>query len=506
MKDVKGDPLHQLIHAMDKNEKRYFKLFANKYNRKSNTNSVVLFDVLSKQKSYKQDVVLRKLEKHSIHNNYSFEKHKLYNLVLKSLSECNSDYSTRVQTLEILKQIEILFGKTLFAQAEKLIKKGRKLIEHKNLFDLEFQLNEWNILIIRQLKDETPLFNSWKQLRKRQMDLVENLQNETEFAELSSDIFELHIKGQTISNDWLNPQLKAILKNPLFKNLKNAKTLKAKSRYFSIQAMIYYCLQEYDSAAHYYEKEINIFIENKLFLEENFKGYTVSLYNYIALLIGQKKSKKAAEYLKIYKELPGNNPQLFKKSALNYHRQKVLSLELLYNNDFSFFEANLEKVEEVNTMILNLNSKRNLYDHAIMYYFIALAYFATDEFEKAEIWIEKYREEFDSNLRSDIQFSIRVLLVLIQFEFQNYILMTRYINNLTYYCTKQSFKGKFSKAIIKYLKKISKEPNKIELYSQNCLDKIAGYNDSVADIIKAWLITRIEGKKRSFGMIYRKID
>lgn len=504
MNDVKEDPLYQLIHSMDKKEKRYFKLFANKYNRKKNTNALVLFDIIAKQKKYNQTTILKKLKKHDIYKNFAFEKHKLYSLVLKSLSECNSNYSTRVQTLEILKQIEILFGRTLFQQAQKLIQKGLKLIEGKNLFDLEFQLNEWDTLLVKQIKGERNLQSYWKQLRKRRVDLIDNLQNENEFIEILSDVFELHIKGQTISNDWLNPKLKEILENPLFETSKNAKTLKAKCNYFSIQALIYYTLQDYNTASIFYEKEIDLFEGNPLFLEENFKGYSVAMYNYTALLIGQNDLEKATQYLNIYKELPKRNPELFKKSELVYHKQKALSLELTYNNDFCFFEASLDKADEVNKMISSLNHKRNRYDHAVMYHYIILAFFAEDKFEKAEIWIEKYIEKFDNELRSDIQFLIRILLTMIHFELKNYTLMPRYINNLIYYSNKYKFKGTFSKAIIQLLKKISKEPNKVKAYSQDCLDIIGDYDDSVASVVKTWLVYTIEGKKRSFGTIFRE--
>ena len=81
----KNKSLHQLIHSLSTNEKRFFKMYASRHAIKGENKYVKLFRVFEKVKSYDDKAIDAAIEKADFIKYFSAEKNYLYNLLLDCL-------------------------------------------------------------------------------------------------------------------------------------------------------------------------------------------------------------------------------------------------------------------------------------------------------------------------------------------------------------------------------------------------------------------------------------
>lgn len=129
MSGKSSDQLHKLIHALNKQEKRHFKIFAGRHTIGDENNYVVLFDAIEKMREYDEDVLLKKFSDELFINNFSITKGRLYETILRSLDVFHHKSSVDAQLWKELHYAEILYKKTLYDQCAKRLKSARKLAE-----------------------------------------------------------------------------------------------------------------------------------------------------------------------------------------------------------------------------------------------------------------------------------------------------------------------------------------------------------------------------------------
>lgn len=142
-KKLHADDLFVLIQSLTKEEKRYFKLFAQNSGGQSD-NYLKLFDAIDKQTEYDEEELKRKLQRQKVDVRH-FAAHKvyLYQLILKCLQLFYQEASAEEEILSGLKYLKILFRKRLMEQAQVLLD---KLLEQCIRFDKLFylpRLYEW---------------------------------------------------------------------------------------------------------------------------------------------------------------------------------------------------------------------------------------------------------------------------------------------------------------------------------------------------------------------------
>ena len=119
------DTLFQLIHSLEKSEKRNFKLYIKRNSAKEDLKIIQLFDALDKLQEYDEKLLLKKLpgiEKPQLSN----LKPHLYKQVLASLRLLKSDESIELQLNEQLDYARILYNKGLYLQSLKILDKVKE--------------------------------------------------------------------------------------------------------------------------------------------------------------------------------------------------------------------------------------------------------------------------------------------------------------------------------------------------------------------------------------------
>jgi hypothetical protein len=134
-----SDTLFQLIHSLEKSEKRHFKLYIKRSSTKEDLKIVQLFDALDKLNDYDEKSLLKKLpgiEKPQLSN----LKTHLYKQILASLRLLKSADSIDLQLNEMFDYAHILYKKGLFQQSLRLLDRAKETAKANQKFNFLVQV------------------------------------------------------------------------------------------------------------------------------------------------------------------------------------------------------------------------------------------------------------------------------------------------------------------------------------------------------------------------------
>src|SRR6201992_1615763 len=134
-----SDTLFQLIHSLEKAEKRHFKLYIKRSSTKEDLKIVQLFDALDKLNEYDEKNLLKKLpgiEKPQLSN----LKTHLYKQILASLRLLKSADSIDLQLNEMFDYAHILYKKGLFQQSLRLLDRAKETAKANQKFNFLVQV------------------------------------------------------------------------------------------------------------------------------------------------------------------------------------------------------------------------------------------------------------------------------------------------------------------------------------------------------------------------------
>src|SRR5580692_2664762 len=134
-----SDTLFQLIHSLEKSEKRHFKLYIKKSSKKEDLKIVQLFEGPDKASHYDEKLLLKKLagiEKPQLSN----LKTHLYKQILASLRLLKSAESIDLQLNEMFDYAHILYKKGLFQQSLRQLDRAKETAKANQKFNFLVQV------------------------------------------------------------------------------------------------------------------------------------------------------------------------------------------------------------------------------------------------------------------------------------------------------------------------------------------------------------------------------
>src|SRR5690348_12528538 len=129
-----NDILFQLIHSLEKAEKRHFKLYIKRSSSNENLKIVQLFDAMDKMNDYDEKILLKKLPSIQKTQLSNLKAH-LYKQVLASLRLLKSADSIDLQLNEMFDYAHILYKKGLFQQSLRLIDRAKDMATANQKFN-----------------------------------------------------------------------------------------------------------------------------------------------------------------------------------------------------------------------------------------------------------------------------------------------------------------------------------------------------------------------------------
>ncbi|MFN8397320.1 MAG: hypothetical protein U0176_22035 [Bacteroidia bacterium] len=235
---MRPDPLHELIHSLTANERRYFRLHALPGGGDGNSNYMRLFEAILAQSTYDEAAILKAFEGEPLTRHLSSEKNYLYRLILRSLRAMTDSSSIHLQVQAEIHNAMLLFQRGLYHQCKKLLAKARKLAESIEYHHALVEILTWERRLWKIIADKGRHQLAEDLIAAQQRSLAQ-LEETRAYYDLYDRMFleaQQHFKHRS---DGANPAWEALVNHSLLASPDKAHGFEARHFYWLCQAWRY---------------------------------------------------------------------------------------------------------------------------------------------------------------------------------------------------------------------------------------------------------------------------
>lgn len=474
-----SNDLHQLIKSLSINEKRYFKIFAERHVIKGENNYVKLFDFIESQKEYDEVAVKQAFKKEVFIRHLPSEKNYLYNLILRCLEGYYSTADLENELRSKLLHVKILFEKRLFEPCRKIIKKSIAVALKHELYAIATDFARWDLRLLRN--DSFRLTEvSLSEKQNLLLTFIEKNKNYHQFAFLQAHLSLIHNQqSEPRSLEEIKP-FERVMSNILLKDEAKAITFNSKIFYFLSHSLFNHFKCEYKTCIFYAQKIIDLIDSNPHLKNAQILTYHTCLYNIgsSCLALGNyPKSEEVVKKLNFEKDI---DYTLRTKKVLFYH---ILNLELLHNNAIKKYEKNKKIILEAEPALFKENPADNRLHFTCVN--IATTHFWKKDYKESKRYLNMIiNNEYVDKGRENYFLSLLILFI-INIELKDEGLIESSARSLTRYLHKRGKLFKLEKSLLDFVNKniykLSENnisagewkhlKNELEVISQNPFEK-----------------------------------
>jgi len=381
------DHVHRLIRSMDRAEKRYFKLYAGRHSVAGQNNAQLLFDAIGTMEVYDESILLKKFKREAFAKHFAITKRRLYEQILQSLDAYHANSSADAKLHRLLHQVELLYGKALYEDAEKILNSTHKLAR---------QLDNQAALIIvlqwerRLIETANYCRSSLKELDRIAVESAAVIEEQTELDQLwdlkSRVLIELYRQGQTRSAA-SKKELSHVLKHPMLrKDPETLRTARGKFLFHHIKSAAAFANGGLDDCKQHLTANFALLTNERERFEDEPSLVISTLSNLIYVHVRLGLYDDAFSLLDRFRTIPAEwempetedlDLKLFSTST---------SLELTIHAQMGAFDKAVELVPCVKRGLTHHNERISPVRKAGFFYQLAYAYFGADQPDKALKW------------------------------------------------------------------------------------------------------------------------
>lgn len=459
MPNRRTDELFQLIHSLEKSEKRSFKLFMNRNSGGEDLKVLTLFDALDKMDEYDEAALLKK-NKNIAKQQLSNLKAHLYKQILVSLRQTKDDANIDIQLNEQMGYARILYNKGLYMQALKVLDKVKQLAKtnHQLTFQLQALIFEKKIEALHITRS---FENRAEQLSLEADEAFSHLGLVTKLSNLSLQLYGWYIKLGHARDDKDVAAIKMFFEANLPSHELRRMNFYEKLYLYQSYCWYGFILQDLLMYYRYAQKWVDLFEHEKNMIASETGQYIKGLHNLLSAHFSLNNYDRFEDAL-----------QKFEAFEASYHANmnvnaRIQTFVYLYTEKINkhflegTFTKGLELVPEIEQKLeeykLHLDSHRVL----VFYYKIACLYFGSGDNEKAIDYLNKIIN-WKVDLRTDLQCYARLLHLIAHYELGNFQLLEYLIKSVYRFMAKMKNLSVVEEEIFKFLRKaFTLSPNKI---------------------------------------------
>ncbi len=456
----KNSSVFDLIKSLSKSEKRHFKLQASRY-KGGQSNYTKVFDELDKQKEYDEKAIKQKFKNKTFVKQFNTTKLYLYNLILETLELYHTDKSSGNTITNLLGKIEILYSKSLYEQAQKLISKAKKTAYTNGEYQLISAILSWEKKIasayLFQKSGKTGINN----IMIEEGRAMKILKSENKAWYIYARVLEYQNRLGS-ARDHIT-KYKASLKDITTYEAKDFISTQAKEYILTAKALYYSNIGENKKALINQRANYELLKSNPAYEKKYPNKYLACLSNLIILEHDMGDMRHIEPLLNSLKALKDH---LSKSKDTNLkHRsivlENVMTIEFLTKK--GTLDAAWKKMEDFYThyekAILEIPGP---YIKHLYYRHLCLAFY-NEEYDRALNVSELILDKRHNNYLEELTIFTQIIVLLTHYEKGNTILLPSIIRSLYRSLIKKQRAYKFERLLIRILRRINNTFNKQEL-------------------------------------------
>ncbi|HEU4472840.1 MAG TPA: hypothetical protein VFR58_17220 [Flavisolibacter sp.] len=504
------DILFQLIHSLEKAEKRHFKLYIKRSSSNENLKIVQLFDAIDKLSEYDEKLLLKRLpgiQKSQLSN----LKAHLYKQVLASLRLLKSADSIDLQLNEQFDYAHILYKKGLFIQSLRLLEKAKETAKTHQKFNfltlvigLEKRIEALHIT--RSMQDRAESLSAEAIEVSRHIDMVARLSN------LSLRLYSWYIRHGHARDEEDEKGIREFMKNNLPADAWEQTGFYEKLYLFQSYSWYAFIRQDFLMYYRYTQKWVNLFHEHPLMTRVETGHFIKGMHNLLNSHFDLRNYRRFAITLADF-EAFAQTPRVqendnFRIQCFLYIAQARINRHFLMGS----FNQGLELVPGIEDKLREYALFIDRHRVLVLTYKIATLYFGSGEYDTCIDYLQRIIHEH-VDLRYDLQCYARLLHLIAHYELGNHELMEYLSKSVYRFMAKMKNLTLMEEEILKFLRRsfyIPRERMKPEL--EKFLEKIRQFEKNrfqtrvfvYLDLI-SWVESKVYNKPFS-SIITRKYE
>jgi hypothetical protein len=445
--------LFDIVHSLTREEELYFKQLASL--QQGEKNYMKIYKSLVEREEYDEAEVKHQFRNEAFVKHFPSEKNQLLHHILRSLRNHRNDNNTEAYINEQIKNIQILFNKSLYRLARRELNKIKTLACRHELFfsllgiielekvviDIEVRFDESDMLMLKELmREKEEVLNKIRNLQFYENILagLEAQYNKYSFVRNADELekAESFLNNRAMNDPRIALSKKAVITANLCKTL--GFRLLHKNKELIETANLTIKLFERDEAI-IAERPMQ-YIMCYSFLS---RAYAINnQYNECFTCLDKIRSLQLSPYFKpvIYQIA------IFTRSVIND------SMFYLYTGQF-------EKHQKIIPYILKgmekYEGKIPADELCTLHYILFMSYFGSGDYSSALSWLNKILNAHDKEVRPDLLRISRLVNLIIHFELNNNSLLAYLFKSNQRFYDSQAEVYPFEKAFMKYFRKIA---------------------------------------------------
>lgn len=442
--------LFSLIRAMNKQEKRYFKLYATAFVRNRGSNKLTeLFDAYAAldDKADEADVV-----KHLSHaptpRQLATARYELTNLILNSLATYNAGKSADADLRAMLAHIQILYNKGLYEHCRKVVSRAAAKAREFDYFSYLIEILAWERkLLLRQANAHFE--ESLRRFHEEQLNLLEQIAATIKYEDLADRVQEAHRAYVRLKDESARSKLDEIVQTDLLNADPDALPFHARLAMFQARGNYDWFTGNVSAAMDNYRLAIDAWEAQPLHIRDDPDNYKRYLTNFLSCAIAIHEFDDFQATLRKIKALPSASVE-----------SDITVFGIVTYLELVFYLHN-GKLDEARAVVKEFEMAAPRYvgrlrpDRLInLYYNCSIIYFLSGDYKGALRHINDILNEHDAEPKRDIQDFTRIFRLLIHFELNDFEALENMFRSSQRYLNNRRQLNNFGKCVISAIRKL----------------------------------------------------
>jgi hypothetical protein len=406
------DELARLIQSLTKSEKRYFKMFTSL--QSGEKGYIKLFDTVEKLGDYDEKKIREIFKGEDFLRRLPAVKSYLHAQILKSLRVINAGNTVDSQIRGMMEDVAVLYDKRLYKQCAKVLERAKDLAKANELTLPMLEINVWQEKILLELLPIDKFEKLLEGSLEDEMSTVEAQKNVIQYRHLYNKITIINRRIKEARNKKELEQFRTVINHPLLSSIDKAITFESKQYFYHIQLIYYHAKGDNLTCFRLASEQMKLIEKYPNKISETPKIYFTALYNVLLCQIHLHEYDNFDQTLEKLRAFPVKSTNIEVSRFVNSY-----IFEMVMYLDSGEFGKSVSVREPVMEGLAKYHDRINIIEKITLLYNLFYSYFGTAEFSKALGIINTLLNEYQKELRYDIQSAVRILNLILHFELGN---------------------------------------------------------------------------------------
>lgn len=445
--------LFDLIRSLTKSEKRFFKLHSAL--QSGPKNYLRIFEAIDRQRSYDEEALKRMFAKETFIRHFPSEKNHLYKLIMKALRAYHAEATVGGVLKMEIKNMEILYEKALYGEANKTLHRAKRLAREHELFYYWFELLNWEKQLLEEDYESGEFTKDLDGLIDEEREVIEKLRNLAAYHILYSKINHVFRSGGYVRTEEEKAMVEEIGEHPLIKGRNTALSMRAATICYYTQGFCHWAKRDWRTSLEKFKRVEQILDGHPQLRADLPKRYVRTLQYIVLCLIDLGEFEAAREKIRQMRRLSAEPGFGGMDVAVQvFHASYLAELRLLGRmGDFKrALELVVPVLDGMEAFAGRLHKEHELEFHQEL----AAVHFGAGQVNRALFWLNKVLNDTEPTLRQDIFTYARLFNLVIHYELGNYDLLEYIVRSTHRFLSRRQRAHKVETLLIDGIKRMAR--------------------------------------------------